>query len=67
MSTTITIPDKNFKYPFCYGNLSALMIELECELDCAKKYKRAIDMERVEKLLARFRAVDDALNATFKT
>jgi len=65
MSTTITIPDKTFKYAFCYGHLSALMIELEIELGSAKAYKRPIDMERIATLLNRYKAVDDALNASF--
>jgi hypothetical protein len=67
MSTTINIPDKTFKYPFCYGMISALMIELECELDCAKKYGRPVNTKCLEDMIARYKSVDDALNATFKT
>jgi len=65
MSTTITIPDKTFKYAFCYGHLSALMIELEMEVEIAKKYGRTVDSKRLEGIVSRYKAVDDALNASF--
>lgn len=66
-TTTIKIPDPNFKYPFCYGMLSGLMIQLENELKVAEIRRCPVRVERLAELLAQYKAVDDALNATFKT
>lgn len=66
MSTThhINIPDNTFKYPFCYGMLSSLMINLEIEVETSKKYGLPVSIKSLEDLIARYKAIDDALNAT---